>query len=786
MTTRVHFIGTEHDQYGRITESRPGDFLEKRFPDEVPAKNVAAATCEIEIFPDVKVYAIAWGDHVFVGGPVENWHAWVNNKNAETASEPFIKVEVVGTAFTKQVQVRNLNRKRQDNYYSYASGNRETMGPGIDSYPTERGYHGYGHDPSQQRYSDVTYLPYAYLRLKITAGDTSVEGELKFTQPDLGKCQLNFDPHGQNNNVLVVVSDFFGMARTWTESLKEPTNDGSRYHSGYDNWNKGLLCIGRHIFFGVSGIDADDWWIRYFIVNPFSVLKMDKLSSVMKRKDIKPVLDRLEKESPLDWTFFQWLINPKTSNKQNNNTLLAAFLSTVGTDYDALTSALKKVRANPEVYRGARHYSWGYGSVSFFGDQESLARSMCLALPGAQEKVQEQEAKADWRKRTDRAGQADGLGLTAEFPLLRKAVEAGEVPTSVFHQPNGEPVNVEFPLWEKAFARKGWSEVLCKIAQDCARRSTYEKDISPFIAFLFKIEKYLKKHTGKKWTAMPTFVESEWQLEMGSGNDDDDDDNPNGTVKRRSSFTPVADNETCTITVPFVAVCVSGVRTQWCYSRFYHLFEEGFTDPESGGIVLNDFEEKLNGRDDYGLMFYTLTGTDTARGYPTFLIIFERIKHQAVSGEILKTRVHFHRVRPQRKKDGKHTPACKLVEACYQYMAGNIPAKDICAQQGDLIFIRHPNDPIAAGAKTEPAREGARLEFESHAFEPVGDAMLRLDESTAKTPKNRLGFLYAPCQFNVVHPEHENLNGMTEGWYEIRRCRSYENNPRQQWSLTID
>lgn len=70
--------------------------------------------------------------------------------------------------------------------------------------------------------------------------------------------------------------------------------------------------------------------------------------------------------------------------------------------------------------------------------------------------------------------------------------------------------------------------------------------------------------------------------------------------------------------------------------------------------------------------------------------------------------------------------------------------------------------------------------------EPVGDAMMRLYESTAKTPKNRLGFLYAPCQFNVVHPEHENLNGITEGWYEIRRTRSWETNPVAIWSLTID
>jgi hypothetical protein len=226
-------------------------------------------------------------------------------------------------------------------------------------------------------------------------------------------------------------------------------------------------------------------------------------------------------------------------------------------------------------------------------------------------------------------------------------------------------------------------------------------------------------------------------------------------------------------------VCVSGARTQWCYSRFYHLFEEGFTDPESGGIVTKDYESKLNGRDDYGLMYYTLTGTDTARGYPTFLIIFERLD--------TGTRVHFHRVRPQRVKDGKQTPACKLIEACYQYMAGNIPASDITNQQGDLIFIKHPNDPIKAGAKVKDPQEGHSLEFESHRFESVLETeQLKLYESAAKTPANRLGFIHVPVMMRVAHPEHQHLEGLTEGWYEIRRCKSWESNPKAIWSRTID
>jgi len=274
--------------------------------------------------------------------------------------------------------------------------------------------------------------------------------------------------------------------------------------------------------------------------------------------------------------------------------------------------------------------------------------------------------------------------------------------------------------------------------------------------------------------------------------------------------------------VPYVAMSVSGVRTQWCYARHYYIFEEGFTDPESEGIVVDELEKGLNGRDDYGLCYYTLTGTVTARGYPTFLIIFERLEERLVRGpkdpdcpacfpekhgvtdnrgDIAKkgcayhfpkteggTRVHFHRVRPQRSKNGVQTPACTLIQACYQYMAGNIPASDITAQQGDLIFIRHPNDPIAAKAKVEDPREGNGMEFESHRFVPLVEngALMRLFVSKAKTPKNRLGFLHAPNGLAVKHPEHDDIDRLEEGWWEIRRCKSWEANPQAIWSLTID
>jgi hypothetical protein len=147
-------------------------------------------------------------------------------------------------------------------------------------------------------------------------------------------------------------------------------------------------------------------------------------------------------------------------------------------------------------------------------------------------------------------------------------------------------------------------------------------------------------------------------------------------------------------------------------------------------------------------------------------------------------------IRHAHPEDGKHTPACKLIEACYQFMAGNVPASDITAQQGDLIFIQHPNDPVVAGAKVEEPLASPVLEFESHRFELAssknGDGGLKLYVSKAKQPDNRLGFLYTPEEFRVKHPEHMNIDALPAGWYEIRRCKSWEANPKAIWSRTID
>ena len=781
-TTRIHMMlnyPEMFDQWGGF--SRLDAFLEKKCSDDKPPKTARFVECEVDLGQGVKIKAVALGHHIFIGagrGPGSrhnggDWQMWSQEyAHGSDKVEPFVTIEVL-RASTKTIKTTKLKPRNTFGYQHQPTGEDVEAVHGY--FRSAQFAYNYGRDNTEGFYDrEGSFTPYAYLRLRVTAQDgTMVEGDYVTEQPDVGIASLDPD---KGSHKVYVKSEFFGLTCEWVDHLGPFTMHLTNSHSYRNNdtlETEPLKVLYMHLNGSELPDGPDAWWGRFFAHNSVVPVKMDMkgLAAVVKQKTIKPNFERLQKDNPLDWLFFRWLVNGKTVDKKSNNSLLAAMLKEVGSDYDKLVKTLQDAR-----YVTAPTTSWEdgwrYRNDESKGKYFQSRRAICLALPGAKEKVEEQEAKADWSKQKSNTKQAEALGITKQTPKLLKAVANGDIPTSVFRQPDKNPVNREFALWEKALKRQGWAEIIFEIAQSAASRGTYEKDISPYLAFLFRIETYLKKHSKRTWTAMPKFVQSQWELEM-------DEADEGGTTKKRSAFTPVADNETGIITVPYVAVSVSGVRTQWCYARHYHLFEEGFTDPESGGIVVNDLEAKLNGRDDYGLCFYTLTGTVTARGYPTFLIIFERL----VAG----TRVHFHRVRPQRSKDGRKTPACDLVDTCYQYMAGNVPASEITAQQGDLIFIKHPHDPIAAGAKVKQPQEAVNIEFESHRFSPLGvGGAMKLYESEAKTPKNRLGFLYAPTGLRVSHPEHDDIPGLVEGWWEIRRCRSWEANPKAIWSMTID
>jgi len=759
-------------------------------------QDVPSGTQMIEQFDDIggglRLRSILYGNHLFV--TPESDPGWnIFGTMVPNDGEPIVRVNRVGTGHTKLIERKYAWYKDNQSAWSYRGGHKTETRKQEDCYIPGMGE---GYDQTKQFAPDnPKRLPYVYVEVNVWAGDQQVIKELRFQIPRTGKVAID---GGQ----IKVTIDALGVYHTLTENFA----DDGEYSTNP------LEVLYRHLNGSEIKGGADALWTAFLALYPGDA-PMDGLASLYKRKAFRDNFARLEGDAPLDWAFLRWLQEKTTVSGRKGNQLISAMFTEVADDYDKLLAGLRAARANaPSLTSEWRLHLSGRGETRT-GIPARMA--ICMTLPGAAEKVQDQAAKKDFRLRKTAAGQAEGLGLDDRYPLLRAAVEAGHIKVTIFNQPgqDGQPVNREFALWERALKQKGWAKPIYEICASAANRGTYERDITPYLNSLFTVPAYLDKHTEgrKKWSGFPKFVNTETELEM--DNDDDDKDGPQKTRKERSAFTPQVDNDTRVVTIPYVAVCVTGLRTQWCYSRNYYVFEAGFTDPETGGIVVNDFEPNLNGQgDDYGLMYFTLTGTDTARGYPTFLIIFERRDPQQhpdcicntdpdcspmAMGRELSCRckttkgttfVHFHRVRPCRSANGVKTPACELIERCYQYMAGNVPATDVTAQQGDLLFIKHGNDPIAAKAKVHPNPEtGPSFEFESHRFVSDNpDVSLTMHRSAAKTPRNRMGFMWAPNGLSVRHPEHDDIEGLEEGWYEIRRCKSYENNPVGIWSLTID
>lgn len=709
----------------------------------------------LEVAPHVNLETYSYGD-VFWVAPVNPKHSrgphwdkfrikWAlenhgnNPLKIQESDVPLIDARVLSEqAFSKNVDDPDWHHR---NYW----GTRPTgVAPQVvHSYPT----------PGSERHSRLggmqhsisSQIPWNYLTIEIQVGDTKVSADIPFAFPRTGQTQI------VDNRIVNTKVDFYGKSITWQDQFT------GQYGKA------GFQALQSHLAFTTDRQLQGALWTVFLTQNMPKEVDGRGIAGLEKQKKYAEALAELDTLSPVAMLFYAWLHDGKTQKKVSNNKLLAAMLRQVGPNAKNILIVLQRAMDFAHTVKG-QSYS--------FDMLQDATRPICSSLPGATDMIHEAEAKVDWSIRKSAGSRADGLMITKEgHPKLRKAIEDGLIPTGVFANPDKAPVNREYDIWEQALKRKDWAPIISEVAKAASSRSTYNKFVTPWLAFMFKIEVYLKRHTKKSWHAMPKFVQSEWDLEM-------DDTNDSGTTNKRSAFTPVADNETMTITVPFVAVHVSGFRSQWCYSAHYYVYEKYMTDPISQGIVPNDLEVKLNGRDDYGLMFFTLDGTDTATGYPTFLIIFERLERG--------TRVHFHRVHPCRSKQGVQTQPPEHIQKCYQYMAGNIPASDIHAQQGDMIFI-HLGDHNPVNAKAKVGEVQRVNEFESHRFVPPnGTPGVDMYPSEATTPKNRLGFIHAPDGFDIVHPEHDDVVGMPKGWYEVRRCRSWEANPKAIWSMTID
>ena len=711
-------------------------FLKKNYPDEIPGEEQKVLKCQLIVGKN-KINLLSYGNHLFINEQNDGYYnnGWVidryyPNKKETVETPPFATIEPIGCAYHKIV-----TKKVYEKPFSYYGDRKIVEVSDYDTYTIGNHYH-----------DNEETIRYNYLDVEIKVHEEIFKATLKFKRPDYGVIDLKESADW----IFKAECDFFGLKLDW----KIDTNN-SKYSYHDERWVCFHNILTKYDF--KQGIEkAWEYFFKLWFVG--NTIDSKGISSIENRKQIAPNLERLKNEKPNLYNLFRFLHSSATTKGVTNNQLLSVWLKRNGDNYDKLSQDLQNVLNKiPSIDR-----------VSVQGQNNNInGREICLLFEEAREKVDEKRSQKEWHLKKTLTEQATALGCDPEtYPQTHQAISESKIPISVFHNPGDKlnVVNTEFSLWEKAMNR-GWNNALFEIASDASRHSTYEKDITPYISFLFKIEKYLERHTGRKWAATPQYVKSEWQLEMEEANE-------TGTVKKRSALTPIADNSNNTITIPYAAIAVHGRQTTYCYSKHYYVFEEDMIDPESGSPIVNELEEKLNGRDDYGLMYYTLNGTPRNRGYPTFLIIFERIS----SG----TRVHFHRVHPNRYKTGHPTPAHKLVEECYRYMAGNIRAEEIYCQQGDLIFIR------AETPKYDPEDLKGVVEFESHKFIPENGGGVKLLPNTAKSIKNRLGHLYCDGKFVVDHPEHEPLKGMPAGWYEIRRCKSWEANPQAVWSYTID
>lgn len=727
------------------------------YPDEASYNSIGGALrCEVDLGSGavLRAYSIpSEPDKIFIGTRQEDWYGWAYKDIQDV--DPFIEARIVGNARHKMRPLNDQEMREKYNprasygySYSYSRWTPPARKPSdvvLDTYGGGRSY-----DYNSGGYTTKPGKPWNYVDLELTVDGQTFTQEVRFQCPQEGTIDLG-SPENSVGSTLTVGLNFFGKPYTWTESVSEPPG----------LWQ----VLRRHTL--VNG-DYTEVWRRFLRPYLNGEIKLDEasLKSLKKRKSIAPVLERLREEEPLLMAFFEALQNSKSRDKTTNNRLLAAFLKDSGEDYDQLKKGLQDVLAEAHTHNLYSH-----------GREEPVFRNVCLAFPQSRAALDAVKAKNQWQFRKTVEDKADGLGISMHaFPLLMDAIGEGHIPLGVFHE-SGEKdhlINVEFDLWERALER-GWLDVLSGIAQNCAGRKKYTRQITSYISFLFKIEKYLNRHAprpeGGSWKAEPKYVESQWELEM-------DEADEEGTVKRRSALTPVADNEKGTIMVPYAAMAIHGRQVTYCYSHNYYVVEEGMVDPEGKGVFTKDLEIGLNGRDDYGLMWYTLTGTPRNTGYPTFLVIFERTNRHG-------TRVHFHRVHPSRSRGPKRTPTptSRMIRECYRYMAGNVTVDQIHAQQGDMLFIKTDGP---GKATEDPVNVAA---FENHAFVTPEDAPpAQLVRSVAKAPTNRLGYLYSESAFTIDHPEHEPVppEVMQGGWYEVRRCKSWEANPTAVWSFTID
>tara|TARA_B100001778_G_scaffold330827_1_gene333978 strand:- start:6726 stop:8915 length:2190 start_codon:yes stop_codon:yes gene_type:complete len=461
-------------------------------------------------------------------------------------------------------------------------------------------------------------------------------------------------------------------------------------------------------------------------------------------KTLESLGEELLREHPIEGMCFRSIMY--STKRTINSVKISSLVNDVFKDVDSVESLKEAMQPFVEKRKETGRWNWFEDCISNYDAYKDKRRAVLA-------------------KQTDRAfsklmEEYDSLELDEKkHPKLTAAIKAGDIPVSTFFRKTEQYflLNDNWELWEKML--KLDYETTVRLAQEVSRRTTYEKDLMSYFYFiLYDLPSYLKKHTGEKWTCSPKLIESESEL-----NPPVEDDS--GVARTRSALTPSVDNKERHVVVPYASLAIPGRQTTYCYSHSYHVLRKGLMF--NGNVCMADTENKLNGRDDYGLMFYTLTGSMQGRGYPTFLIIFER----HTSGD---TTVHFHRTHPSRSKDGDYNPIHNWIKVCYNWMAGNVRAEKIKAQQGDLFFVEVEDD-----SKIEFSRKVT--DYDKHRFE----RSVPFAEYEKKAKANILGYVQLEKNMFLTHSEHDDER-IPAGTFEIRQCRSWEANPKGVWTLNID
>jgi len=557
-----------------------------------------------------------------------------------------------------------------------------------------------------------------------------------------------------------------------TENMEFKTSNG--YCRPFDNWQELISSIAvgydrKYVNFNYTletvnvlssklGITDTKTLLRAFMNKGVKITDIEKLSGVKKNwLRLKPIVAKIAYTHPLELCCYRSLAS--MSNKSINSVKYSSIFNDLFDEVKNEDDFLKKIA---EIKPDQKNY-YNYQNFSIYNSVENLdcykaRRKIVLKSKGnrAISKVIEEAESLTIDKKKHKQTWAE--------------IESGNLAIGAFFRKSEQYyiLNDNWDLWEEMFKR-GFREETIALANEVKGRTTYEKDLMSYFYFiLYALPEYLKKHTGHKWKCLPKLVNSSDEL--------DPPTEEGGVARKRSALTPTVNNETKEVIVPYASLAMRGSRgTTYCYSHDYHVLTRGFSF--GGNVVTKEIEEKLNGHDDYGLMFYTLTGSPQGRGYPTFLIIFERRESKN------DTRVHFHRTHPSRSKQGDYNSVNNWISVCYNWMVGNINKDNIVVTQGDLAFVK-----VKTSKEEDMDGVITNLEFkyqvdryDNHCFaEPVDFA-----EYTKVAKTNILGYVRLQKEIVLNHNEHDAVH-IPSGIYAIHQCRSWEANPKGVWSLRID